>query len=148
MSTSAAFETRTFRGVDGTNFELKSFRSTSEGEGMECAKLSRRGFGFDESRAAMRLHLDDLGVLSMHAREAYIEALGRKSMEVTPSELQEGDAIDGLGEVASVKPFSPIGDEVLALVVTLADTTTSITFSPNAEGKYNQLIDITRPIDS
>lgn len=142
-----AFKTRTFRGADGTYFEIESFRSTLEGEGMECAKLSRRGFGFDQSRAALRVQLDDLGVMAMHAREAFIEAVGRKSMEISPTDLRKGDAIEGLGEVKEVTTYAPLGDAI-SLVVLLADTKTSIIFSSDGEGKYNQLIDITRPIDA
>ncbi len=142
MST-AAFETRTFRGGDGTSFSIESFRSSFEGGGMECAKLSRSGFG--KNNAAMRLWIDDLGLLAMHAHEAYVEALGRTSMEVSPDQLKAGDAIEGLGEIKSVVPFSGDGKTVLMIVVHIKDTETQVSFMAGGDGSFKQLVDITRP---
>lgn len=136
-----SFTTRTFIGSDGTEFELKYFSAALTGPGTECAKLARKGFG--KTPAAMRLTIDDLGLLAMTAREAFMEAVGRDSLEVTPTDLQVGDAIEGLGEIEEVTRLEATG-YLMGISVRLKDTGTSILFDLDEKGQFGQLIDITR----
>lgn len=137
------FETRTFKGTDGTVFEISSFSASVDGTRKECAKLSRKGFRM--TPAAMRLDIEDLGVLAMHAREAFLEAIGRISLEVTPKDLREGDAIEGLGEIEAPRYHTQLG-EPLELIVTVKGTGTQLKFVAEGEPeRFNQLLDITRP---
>lgn len=139
-----SFDTKTFVGQDGTKFELTSFSSTVEGERKECAKLSRSGF--QKTPAAMRLEMDDLGVLATIAYEAFMQAMGRKVMEVTPFELEEGDAIDGIGAIEFVQTSAVPDSMTLTVQAVIAGSGTKIEFTSNADGKFNQLVDITRSI--
>jgi hypothetical protein len=137
-----AFEERRWTGVDGLQYVLESFTVRSLGvPDKGCAKLYRKGLR--DSKAAMRLEIDDLGVLAMHAREAFMEAIGRVSLEVTAPELKVHDAIEGLGEIQTVEGFdNDLGRAVV--IATIVKSETQVVFRANDEGRFDQLIDITR----
>ncbi|MFD8340508.1 hypothetical protein ACFV42_49225, partial [Streptomyces solisilvae] len=107
--------------------------------GTECAKLSREGF--EKSKASLRLQIEDLGILAVHAREAFMEAIGRVSLEVEPPDLREGDAIEGLGEVDKIE--TSVGG-LRVIIATIAKSGTQVVFTATNDGKFQQLIDITR----
>lgn len=93
----------------------------------------------------MRLEIDDLGVLAMHAHEAFMESLGRVSLELTADALKVGDAIEGLGEIASITPSTKVGEGPETFrIIEIQGSKTQVVFYANDDDKYVQLIDVTR----
>jgi hypothetical protein len=139
------FAPHKWTGGDGVEYELTPFVAQvgDTGDIVKCGKLSRRGHG--NSDAVMRLQVDDLGVLAMHAREAFMEALGRVSLEITALDLQERDAIEGLGEVEKVERSGTLPDGSQSVVIaTITQSGTQVVFTSDDKGMFKQLIDITR----
>jgi hypothetical protein len=87
-------------------------------------------------------------ILAGQMQDAYLEAIGRKMMEVTPDQLQVGDAIEGLGEIGRIKSYEPRGDGVMVIHATLSNANASVGFASGPGGAWEQLVGITRPTDT
>lgn len=97
--------------------------------------------GVPSAVSLMRIPVEDLAILGGYFEEAYLEAKGRKRLEVSPDKIELGDTIEGLGEVTTK-------NYMWGMVIFDLGNSVQIMFRGDPEtATWPQLVDITRAIN-